>query len=113
MKNSDIDKLLTSIRSGQLIGNQLIDLFNNSEIIKQIHEEAKNEIRTKIFSNRNRINSEIIILSLSLIAYQNYTGNFWNYVENTYGSLFDVHPSRARTVISDVLNSHSFKKLHE
>lgn len=109
MKYSDIDKVLTSIRSGQLIGNQLIDLFNNSEIIKQIHEEAKNEIRRKIFSNRNRINSEIIILSLSLIAYQNYTGNFWNYVENTYGSLFDVHPSRARTVISDVLNSHSFK----
>jgi len=74
----------------KLIGNILIDLFDNIEFEKDIHEKSIDQILEAYRSYSNRCsNPEIVLTSLSIIALKSYDGNFWSHVQTEYSWLYN------------------------
>lgn len=88
--NQRIEILKDQVKEKELIGNRLIELIDDSTIISKIHKQAIAQMR--ILINRNcsvyAIDSEIVFLSLTLIALLNYDSNFWDYVRREYEELY-------------------------
>lgn len=88
--NQRIDILKEQVKEKEVIGNKLIELIDDNTIINKIHKQAMAQMR--ILVNRNcsvyAIDSEIVFLSLTLIALLNYDSNFWDYVRSEYDELY-------------------------
>lgn len=107
--NQRINILKTKVKEKEIIGNQLIELIDDSTIIKKIHKQALEQI--EILVNRNcsvyAIDCEIIFLSLTLIGLLNYDSNFWYYVRAEYKTLYDkFSDQKIEGQIRNVINKY-------
>lgn len=107
--NQRIDILKEQVKEKEVIGNKLIELIDDNTIINKIHKQAMAQMR--ILVNRNcsvyAIDSEIVFLSLTLIALLNYDSNFWDYVRNEYEELyFKFNDQKIDGQIRNVINKY-------
>lgn len=89
--------LRKKVKSKLLIGNDLISLINEDELVQSIHNQAISEMR-KVLMNVNNIrliDTDIIFISLCLIALKSYNGNFYDFVEEQYEELY-INNSRQK-----------------
>ena len=84
-----INYIRALIKQGKNIGNNVILLFENEKLTKKIHLAAKAELLKALNKSTsiNILNTEIIFISLCLIALENYDGNFYDYVAEEYEEL--------------------------
>lgn len=87
---SIINYLSNKINSHKLIGYDLLQIESNPDFKKYIHDSAIKYLKI----NYNRapnlyVNKELIIISLTLIALDQYDGNYWEHVRKVYSSLYD------------------------
>lgn len=79
-----INSLKKSIGSVYL-GDWLIDLYNNSELRKMIHERADQELHTFLLNKRAIVNyDKVIFLSMIYIALEEYDSSFWKHLVKYY-----------------------------
>ena len=105
--NRKIEILKKMVKNGEVIGNQLIELINDNTVMTKIHREASCELNTLLKRRCTvyDIDSEIIFISLTLIALLKYDGNYYNYVEDTYQELYKKYSKqRIEGQIRDVIN---------
>ena len=103
------------IRRRTNIGLYLLDLLDNPDFIAKIHDEAENQLRNSIRAKRlNGVDdSEIVFISLVLIAMLEYDGNFFFNVHKTYSRLYKLCrveqtvDGLIRTIIDKYRNSTS------
>lgn len=81
------------LSNNKLIGNDLITLIGEEDMIKKVHRSAMIQLDYILLNKASIIESdcEIIIISLSLIALLYYDGNFWKYVRSTYSELYEKY----------------------
>lgn len=104
-----IESIKEKVKNSENIGNQLIEIIDDNTIISKIHKEAISQL--KILLNNNCsvyvIDSEIIFLSLTLIALLNYDGNFYHYVGETYSELYEKYSEqKIEGQIRNVINKY-------
>lgn len=86
-----INYLRALIKQGKNIGNNLIVIYNNETLVRKIHMNAKAELLKALNKSlsTNLLNTELIFISLCLIALKEYDGNFYDYVAEEYQELYD------------------------
>lgn len=78
------------IKEKKNIGTELIDILNNEAAMNEIHSRAESNLMQSVGSYSGYCNnSEIIVVSLVLIAMLEYDGNFYDSVRNTYKTLYE------------------------
>lgn len=103
-----ISKLNVMIESNKLIGIDLYNIFYKEDIKEEIHTKAMASLK-KLSHNFTFYNKKKhrypILISLALIAQDNYDGNFWDYVHKKYQSVYDdsLRQLRAENVMREVL----------
>lgn len=73
------------------IGNFLVSLYDNKQLINKIHLYAKTELLKALNKSYpiHLLNTELIFLSVCFIALDNYDGNFYDYISNEYYELYE------------------------
>ena len=107
--NQRIDILKEQVKEKEVIGNKLIELIDDNTIITKIHKQAMTQMRILVNSNCSvyAIDSEIVFLSLTLIALLNYDSNFWDYVRNEYEELyFKFNEQKIDGQIRNIINKY-------
>ncbi len=112
--NHRIEVLKKKVKNNEMIGNQLIELINDNTIISKIHRESIQQLKILLKKRCSvyDIDSEIIYISLTLIALLNYDGNYYDHVEETYSELYEIYTEQKiegqiRNVISRYKNEKS------
>lgn len=109
--NGRIEVLKEKVKNNEIIGNQLIELINDNTIISKINIEAIQQLKILLKKRCSvyDIDSEIIYISLSLIALLSYDGNYYDHVEETYIELYEIYTEQKiegqiRNIISKYKN---------
>jgi len=105
----NINYLRAKVRKGLNIGNNIISIYANQQLTEKIHLNAKAELLKALNKSTaiNLLNTEIIFISLCLIALKHYDGNFYDYVEEEYEEKYEKY-SRQRIdgTIRMIIKSH-------
>ena len=109
-----INYIRALIKQGKNIGNNVILLFENEKLTKKIHLAAKAELLKALNKSTsiNILNTEIIFISLCLIALENYDGNFYDYVAEEYEELYESYTRQRidgiiRTIIKNYIKDET------
>lgn len=87
---SKIGQLWQLVREHKNIGIELIEILDNADAIEEIHARAESWLKKGLYSYSGTVtHTEIIFVSLVLIAMLHYDGNYYYYVKSTYEKLYD------------------------
>ncbi len=114
--NHRIEVLKKKVKNNEMIGNQLIELINDNTIISKIHRESIQQLKTLLKKRCSvyDIDSEIIYISLTLIALLNYDGNYYDHVAETYSELYEIYTEqKIEGQIRNVLSKYKNEKSEE
>lgn len=104
-----LDVIKQKIQHNELIGINISEFVGDEKTTNKIHEMAQNELE-KLIKKRlhiSEVDSEMIIISLSLIALMKYSGNFYNHVDEIYKRLYGEYSSqRIHGQIRNIINYH-------
>lgn len=105
--NLIIGEIKELLRSNKLIGNKLIENYDNNEFFDYINKRAEKILIYNLSTPYLTIEESYeVIISLSFIALKFYTGNFWENVNNQYKKLYTipgVKPQKVRNKIVEIL----------
>ena len=105
--NCIIGEIKDLLRSNKLIGNKLIENYDNDEFFDYINKRAEKILIYNLSTPYLTIEESYeVIISLSFIALKFYTGNFWENVNNQYDKLYaipGVKPQKVRNKIVEIL----------
>lgn len=107
-----VNDLKEKVKKGEIIGNQLIDLINDDTIISKIHNESIRQLNILLEGDGSvyYVDSEIIYLSLTLIALLKYDGNYYDHVKEIYYELYEKYTNqKIEGKIRDVINKYKIK----
>lgn len=99
--------LREKIKNQEIVGNELIEILDDSEYIEIIHERAQRQLLKALqsYSKSSIDDKEIIVISLSLIALDSYDGSFYDGVRKEYCHLYAKYSEqKIEGLIRDVLN---------
>ncbi|WP_302193048.1 hypothetical protein [uncultured Ruminococcus sp.] len=105
-----IKHLKNQVNERANIGLELMNLLddpNATDIINEIHRQAEEKLYNDLASHSNTylLDSEIIFISLVLIAMMYYDGNFYDHVGFVYSSLYEkFSPQKIEGRIRTILN---------
>lgn len=100
--------LFNQIQDKQIIGVDLIELLEDEELINEIHRYAELNL-LKALDNYSSIvrDSEIIVISLIIIAMLKYDGNFYDNVRSTYEKAYRQYSEqKVEGCIRSILNRY-------
>lgn len=84
-----LEYLCKLVKERKNIGVELIDILNNEFAMTEIHRRAERQLFTAVSSMSGFCSkSEIIVVSLVLIAMLEYDGNYYKSVRETYKQLY-------------------------
>lgn len=105
--NVIISEIKQLLRANKLIGNKLIENYDNDEFFDYINKRAEKILMFNLSNPYLTIEESYeVIISLSFIALKFYTGNFWENVNNQYEKLYTmpgVKPQKIRNKIVEIL----------
>ena len=110
--DSKLKCLKNQIRERNNIGIELIGLLEKDNIMSYIHSRSESILRNALNSYTGTLitNSEIVVVSLSLIAMLNYDGSFYDSVRDVYSSLYDqFSEQKVEGLIRSILNRYRSK----
>lgn len=86
-----INYLEEKIKNNENIGNNLITILDDEKLIYKIHTNSIFELIKALDKSTaiNLLDTDLIFISLCLIALQHYDGNFYDYVEKEYAEIYD------------------------
>lgn len=100
LNEKELDKkikvLCKSISENENIGLELIKEIDNDELTKRIHKKAKTELNNALSSywGYAGINSDVIFVSLTLIALKKYDSGFYEYVRDEYSDIYNNYSAQ-------------------
>ena len=86
------NRIINLVNKKKNIGIELIELLNDKESIKLVHNSAILKLRKTLnssYAGNISAGGEIVIISLCLIGLLEYNGNYYDQVRRTYSSLYD------------------------
>lgn len=84
-----LDHLCNLVKERKNIGIELIDILNNESAMTEIHRRAERQLFAAVSSMSGFCSkSEIIVVSLALIAMLEYDGNYYKNVRETYKQVY-------------------------
>ena len=90
-----INYIKQSVKERKNVGLDLIDILDNEEAINEIHTNAEKQLATALRSYTGLLSKtedqEIVFVSLCLIAMLKYDGNYYDYVADTYKSIYQKY----------------------
>lgn len=103
-----VKRLRRRIEDQDLMGLDLIEIIDDDDIVKYIHESAMFTLEKALRSYSHRVtDKEIVFISASLIGLLNYDSAFYDSVEETYGKLYDRFAKpKIEGMIRDVLRPY-------
>ena len=104
--NTKIEYLRREVIRRHNIGIDLIDILDNENAIERINKLAQDQIRRSFnsYTSSSVRDSEIVLISLSLIAMLYYDGNFYDHVRDCYEDLYtDYKEQKIEGTIRTVL----------
>lgn len=85
-----LKSLCKKVKERKNIGIDLIRILDDEDSIEEIHLRAENQLKAALSSYSSSIeNSEIIVVSLVLIAMLEYDGNYYENVRKTYKNIYN------------------------
>lgn len=111
-KELKIDYLKKMVINGENIGNELISLLDDNEIVQLIHTRAKYEMRLALesYSGIGTINEQIVFISLVLIAIFCYNGNYYGSVREIYDELYGRYSQqKIEGYIRNLISKYRYK----
>ena len=95
--NLRIDYLKKKIKKGEIIGIDLIELIDDASVINKVHRLAEAQLYKSLISYSGNLfcDTEIIFLSLVLIALTDYDSSYYDKVSSTYKDLYQKYSSQA------------------
>lgn len=101
--DSLIATLHAKLENNKLIGFDLLSIASNDKVKSELHDYTMNMIKFN-YERRGKFYGDTgkIMISLILIAMDNYDGNYWEHVENTYT---EVYEKRSKQKINAILRS--------
>ncbi|QVK20846.1 hypothetical protein KHQ82_00470 [Mycoplasmatota bacterium] len=105
-----IEEMIKRIQNHQLIYNELHYISTDHIFIEYIHQLSMKAI----LRTNNRINylddKYYILISLALIGYEEYNGNFWAHIHDTYKEMYDNYyyltNARVYSIIIKILKQY-------
>ena len=96
-ENMIINYIREKIKIKRNIGNDIISLYDNKELIDKIYKNAEAELLKAVRSpsNLNEYDTEFIFIALVLVGLEKYNGGYYEFVEETFPSVYDRY-SRQR-----------------
>ena len=104
-----INYLEEKIRHNENIGNNLISILDNKTLVYKIHTNSKHELIKALNKSTaiNLLDTDLIFISLCLIALQYYDGNFYDYVEQEYKELYNIYnKQRIEGIIRSIIKKY-------
>jgi len=103
--NRIIEDLKSLLRNNRLIGNKLIEIYDDNDFFNFINDRAE-KILIYNFSKPYLTVDESyeIIISLSYIALKCYKGNFWDNVEKQYTKLYSMSGMKSQKIRSKIVD---------
>ena len=101
--------LCRSVSEGENIGLELISELNNDDLINYIHSTAKQNLRKAIdtYWGYTEINSDIVFVSLAIIALNKYDSNFYEHVREEYRDIYnDYSAQRVESTIREIIRKY-------
>lgn len=105
--------LKNKIKNRKIIGNDLIEIIEDNELINSIHNLSKEEI-LKVLKYKKQVNlidTDMVFLSLTIVALKEYDGNFYAHLETeTYKELYDMkeyNSQKINGIIRSILNLYA------
>lgn len=86
-----INYLEERVKNNENIGNNLIRILDDNKLICKIHNNSIFELIKALDKSTaiNLLDTDLIFISLCLIALQYYDGNFYDYVEKEYAEVYE------------------------
>ena len=104
------NRIINLVNKKKNIGIELIELLNDKESIKLVHNSAILKLRKTLnssYAGNISAGGEIVIISLCLIGLLEYNGNYYDQVRRTYSSLYDeFSEGKSEGVIRSVIVRH-------
>ncbi len=104
-----LDYLRKQVKEKKNIGIDLIDILDNENTLKEIHFRAESQLASVLnsYSGGYPKDSEIVVISLVLIAMLDYNGNYYGNVEKTYVELYNKFSNqKIEGMIRSILNRY-------
>ena len=95
-------RVIKLARNHQLITFEILKVISNSEMQEHLHKLAMKKIHLYQLQTENESDNAIIFLSLSIIAYENYDGDFWGHVHDVYNDLYSIQKSKDQVLDSKI-----------
>ncbi|QAT42436.1 hypothetical protein [Aminipila luticellarii] len=104
-----LEYLRKLVKSRNNIGIDLIDILDNKGAMDEIHRLAEAQLKNTLNSYTVSFvsDSEIVFISLVLIAMLKYDGNYYDNVQTTYTTLYRLYPEqKIEGLIRTILNRY-------
>lgn len=102
-----INYLKNKVKNNKIIGNDLIEIISDDLLIMKIHELAQREIAKVLNHEMNiiLIDTDIVFISLSIVALRRYDGNFYSHLRDiVYVNLYEKYnQQRIDGIIREIL----------
>ena len=106
-----INQLCRLVSEKKSIGIELIDILDNEDAIGEINKRAEEWLKKGLQSYSGTImHSDLIFVSLVLIAMLKYDGNYYEYVRETYKNLYNGYftEQKIEGTIRTILRRYNF-----
>ena len=107
---SKIHFLKQKVKEKKNIGINLLEILDKKDIIDKIHSDAEIQLNNSLISYSGMLpqDSEIVFISLVLIALFEYDGNFYEGVRKTYKTLYcNYTEQKIEGLIRSILSKYS------
>ena len=106
-----LDYLCKLVRERKNIGVDLIDLLDNESAVMAIHHRAENQLLSGLASLSGFVSdTEIVVVSLVLIAMLSYDGNYYDSVRSTYNRAYEKYSEqKVEGLIRSILSRYKKK----
>jgi len=106
-KRSKVDAIKRKIIRQENIGQDIIELIDDKELLEDIHYEAMRELKNILSSYSgvgNQKQTSTVFLSLAIIALLSYDRSFYPHVEEQYSPIYQNYsPQRINSMIRELV----------
>lgn len=108
MSKEKIIHLINKINKNKLIGLDLLKILNDKRLISLIHKNAVIHLNNNLNNYSFEGSRGLVMLSMAIIAFENYDGSIWKYFESTYNQPFNTHDKKVKQLITEILSRYNF-----
>ncbi|WP_025728234.1 hypothetical protein [Atopobacter phocae] len=111
--DTSLEYLCERVKKRQNLGMHLLKILDHKTMIADIHKQAESQLMFALKSYSHWVREpELVVVSLALIAILEYDGNYYEWVQKHYPSIYQQYtPQQVEGVIRSILSE--FKRENE